>query len=162
MIHSENRKMPRHSSSFVRSANCPWKVRLATRMGAAALELALVLPFLLLVAFGACDFGRIVHVAVSISNATRAGAEYASLHGFTDFTKENWRNRVEETVRSELEMTPAINADEIDINVSDEVDDDGLPVITVQVAHTFETVVAWPALPRSTALERSFTMRRVR
>jgi hypothetical protein len=45
--------------------------------GAAAVEFALVTPFLLLLIFGGIDFGNFFNSSQGIAAATRAGAEYA-------------------------------------------------------------------------------------
>lgn len=43
-------------------------------------EFAIVLPLLLLVAFGVLDLGRIFHSAITITNAAREGARYGMIH----------------------------------------------------------------------------------
>jgi Flp pilus assembly protein TadG len=48
--------------------------------GAALVELALVTPMLLLLVFGAIDFGRAYYVNIELVNAAHAGAEYGSLY----------------------------------------------------------------------------------
>jgi len=42
-------------------------------------EFALVFPLLFLILFGVIDLGRIFHASISISNAAREGARYATL-----------------------------------------------------------------------------------
>ena len=49
--------------------------------GAAAVELALVLPFLLLLLFGMIDFGRAYNMQLSLTHAAREGARVAALGG---------------------------------------------------------------------------------
>ena len=46
--------------------------------GADLVELALMLPLLLLVLLGVADFGRAMHTYITITNAAREGARYAS------------------------------------------------------------------------------------
>jgi len=46
--------------------------------GAALVELALVSPLLLLLLFGAIDFGRAFFAGLEVANAAHAGAEYGS------------------------------------------------------------------------------------
>jgi hypothetical protein len=48
--------------------------------GASLIELALVIPMLLLLVFGALDLGRGYYVYLELVNAAHAGAEYGSLH----------------------------------------------------------------------------------
>jgi Flp pilus assembly protein TadG len=47
--------------------------------GAAAVELALVLPVLLLVLFGIIDFGRMLNAQLQLTEAAREGARAAAL-----------------------------------------------------------------------------------
>jgi len=47
--------------------------------GAAAIEFALVLPFLLLIIFGTIDFGRAINAQIVLTEAAREGARLAAL-----------------------------------------------------------------------------------
>ena len=47
--------------------------------GAVAVETALVMPVLLLVIFGAVDFGRLLNAQISLTQAAREGARWAAL-----------------------------------------------------------------------------------
>lgn len=44
--------------------------------GGAMLELAVVLPVLILIAIGVMDYGRVYFTSIAVANAARAGAEY--------------------------------------------------------------------------------------
>jgi Flp pilus assembly protein TadG len=44
--------------------------------GVSTVEVALMLPFLLLLLTGVVDFAQMVHLAIEVSNAARAGAQY--------------------------------------------------------------------------------------
>lgn len=46
--------------------------------GGAAIELAVVLPVLILLAIGAAEFGRVYFTAIGVASAARAGAQYGS------------------------------------------------------------------------------------
>ena len=48
--------------------------------GQELVEFAIVLPLLLLVAFGVLDLGRIFHSAITITNAAREGARFGMTH----------------------------------------------------------------------------------
>jgi Flp pilus assembly protein TadG len=52
---------------------------LKTDRGAAAVELALVLPVLLLMLFGVIDFGRMLNTQLRLTEAAREGARAAAL-----------------------------------------------------------------------------------
>lgn len=49
-----------------------------TDRGSALVELALVMPVLLLLLFGAVDIGRAYYVGLEVANAAHAGAEFGS------------------------------------------------------------------------------------
>jgi Flp pilus assembly protein TadG len=51
-----------------------------SQSGQELVEFAIVLPLLLLVAFGVLDLGRIFHSAITITNAAREGARYGMTH----------------------------------------------------------------------------------
>lgn len=48
--------------------------------GAVAVEMAIVLPLLLLILLGIIEFGRVMNVQVSLTQAAREGARYAAIH----------------------------------------------------------------------------------
>jgi len=48
--------------------------------GQSLVELAIILPFLLMILLGIIDFGRVFYAYVTITNASREGARYGSLH----------------------------------------------------------------------------------
>jgi Flp pilus assembly protein TadG len=50
--------------------------RLKSERGVSTVEVALMLPFLLLLLMGVVDFAQMVHLAIEVSNAARAGAQY--------------------------------------------------------------------------------------
>ncbi len=50
-----------------------------TDRGSATVELALVLPLLLLLLFGVIDFGRMLHTQITLTEAAREGARAAAL-----------------------------------------------------------------------------------
>ncbi|MEV1287636.1 TadE family protein [Micromonospora sp. NPDC049679] len=62
------------------SATNPLVARRTDRdRGAAAVEMALVTPLLLLLLFGIIDFGRMMHAQITLTEAAREGARGASL-----------------------------------------------------------------------------------
>ncbi|MDN4610768.1 TadE/TadG family type IV pilus assembly protein [Arthrobacter burdickii] len=54
--------------------------RYRNEKGAVAIELAFVLPVLLLILIGILEFGRVMNVQVSLTQAAREGARHAAIH----------------------------------------------------------------------------------
>lgn len=48
--------------------------------GAVAIEMAILLPLLLLILIGIIEFGRVLNIQVSLTQAAREGARYAAVH----------------------------------------------------------------------------------
>lgn len=70
---------------MMRSSTSLTRLR-ADRSGAAAAEMALVLPFLLILMFGSFEMGRYFLDEHVVLKAVRDGARYASRQGFTNYT----------------------------------------------------------------------------
>lgn len=66
--------------------------------GVIAVEIALILPFLVLLLLGALDFGLLVHQHQVIQNAAREGARFSAQHqiGQHGITETDIKNRVVE------------------------------------------------------------------
>lgn len=56
-----------------------WSHHTVGERGQEAVELAIVLPLLVLIVFGVLDLGRAFHAAIVITNAARVGARYGIL-----------------------------------------------------------------------------------
>jgi TadE-like protein len=54
--------------------------KLQKERGAAAVEMAIVLPLLLMLLLGIIEFGRVFNVQISLSQAAREGARHAAVH----------------------------------------------------------------------------------
>src|SRR5580698_5572215 len=67
--------------------------------GSALIELAVMTPVLILLAFGTGDFGRLMYDAIVVSHAARAGAAYAAT---TNANAEN-SNGISQAAQSEAQ-----------------------------------------------------------
>jgi Flp pilus assembly protein TadG len=130
--------------------------------GAAATELALTLPIVLLFAFASADFGRIAHFDQIVSNAARTGAESGATHKFSDFTRNSWAAEVRQAVVDEMGNIPNFDESKLDYELSTTIDADGLARIVVEVGYPFRTVVAWPGVPAEVQLHQRFETREFR
>jgi len=132
------------------------------RHGTAATEFAIALPILLLIAFGACDFGRITHIHQIVANAARTGAETGAARRFTNYTQASWEADVRQAVVHELENIHDFNESDMNYSLSTSVDPDGVTVVTVAVSYPFRTVVSWPAIPSEVTLFKQVEYRQFR
>ncbi|MET3173742.1 UNVERIFIED_ORG: Flp pilus assembly protein TadG [Arthrobacter sp. UYCu721] len=80
--------------------------------GAVAVEMAIVLPLLLLILIGTMEFGRVFNVQNSLTQAAREGARHAAIH-YDDGTLD-----VEGTA-----LSAAPSLDGLGVTVSDNADD---------------------------------------
>lgn len=75
--------------------------------GQALIELALVLPILLLLLSGIVEMGRMGYAYISVNNAARVGARVASIGG-TD----------EQIISAIVQSTPALNSEDLIVQIS--------------------------------------------
>ena len=62
--------------------------------GASAVEMAIVLPLLVLLAFGIIDFGRMLNAQIQLSQAAREGVRLAALAGGSGYSTADVSARV--------------------------------------------------------------------
>jgi Flp pilus assembly protein TadG len=80
------------------------------RRGAAAVELAIIMPLFLLLILGCIDFGRFAYTFISVTNAARAGAgagmmgDYPNPDPATNTGLTNWQMSICNAVANELGM----------------------------------------------------------
>lgn len=135
------------------------------RSGAAMLELAIVLPLLLLLAGGIIDFSRYAYYYIAVSNAAGAAARFASQHPFTPTTLTTWNNLTRQAAIDDLQGILRYNASKVTVPAPTIVTETtGLKLrrVRVQVDYAFQTIVAWPGIPNSAVIRRAVVMRVVR
>ena len=91
------------------------------RRGAAAVELAVIMPVFLLLTLGFVDFGRFAYAYIAVTNAARAGAgagitsDYPDTDPSTGQALSNWNMKICNAVADELGMskdfTPTLAGD---------------------------------------------------
>ena len=151
--------------------------RLANQSGQSLLEIALLLPFLLLLTIGIIEVGRYAYISVLVGNAARAGAAYGAqglaqsvdTAGITAAATNDFQSNG----YSGLQLTPA---------PSDTCQCDSLGTLTspvsctgssagtcasghwivtlnVTASGTFNSMFQYPGIPRSITLSSSAKMR---
>ena len=133
--------------------------------GAALLEMAIALPFLLLAGIGVAEFGRVYYNGIKVANAAMAGAEYGGQNiGSYDAT------RVRQVARDDAgDQTLQVTSNTVCrcpgsdtvIPCSNSCTGYGSPQYFIEVTatktHTF--VFRYPGLPESITVTRTSTFR---
>jgi Flp pilus assembly protein TadG len=132
------------------------------RRGAAAVELAIVLPILVTVLLGATDFGRYSYSAIAVANAARSGAAYGSMNSFTSGTQATWQAAVQQAALDELSGSAAFDTSKLTITVISTTEASGLRRVSVQTTYPFKTIVNWSYIPSSFNLQQTVVMRGIR
>lgn len=84
---------------------------LSRRRGAAAVEMALVIPIFFTVVLGIFEFGRAMMVGQLVTNAAREGAREAVLDGATN-------SDVEDTVKTFVQETVGVSRSQITVKIT--------------------------------------------
>ena len=139
------------------------------RSAVAAVEFAVVLPFLAFLFVIAVDYGRIIYYTVTIDNCVHNGAIFAS----QTFDNQNqqwignnqyWQTPsgqisaiVDATLADGGSLSPALTSS--NVTVTNGTDADGNTTTTVAVNYTFQTITNFPGVPSSVTIQRSCQMR---
>jgi Flp pilus assembly protein TadG len=122
------------------------------RRGAATVELAVLLPFLVFLFFIAADYARVFYFSLTVANAARNGAQYAS---DPVAARESPYASVEEAALADAsDLSPAPK-----VTSASGKDESGDPYVEVTVTYEFQTVVQYPGIPSSVTLARRVRMR---
>jgi Flp pilus assembly protein TadG len=132
------------------------------RRGVAASELVCILPVLITIVFGCVDFGRFAYAYISVTNAARAGADFASTNRYTTSTASLWAAKIRLAVQDEMGQMSGFDPDNLSVTAPAPTPDGNLKLVSVQVTYQFRTTVTWPALPNQLALTRTVRMRVIR
>jgi len=122
------------------------------RRGVAAVELAVLSPFLMFLFVLAVDYGRIFYSSVTITNCARAGAIYAS--DPFEQTESPYTSIQQAALAEAPNFTPQPTVSSA--TGSDAVGD---PYVDVTVIGQFQTMTRYPGVPQSTTLRRTIRMR---
>jgi TadE-like protein len=135
------------------------------RSAAAAVEFAIVLPFLVLLLAITADFGRVIYYTVTIDNCVHNGAIFLS-HTF-DNQNQQWVSSnqywqgpkgeisaaVDATLADGASLSPPLTSD--NVNVTSGTDADGNSVAIVTVTYNFQTITQCPGVPTNLTIVRS-------
>jgi len=144
--------------------------RIRSERGAALVELALSTPLLVVMVVGAVDFARAFYTAMELTNAARAGAQYASrsVMGFDTGTTQSVAAAASPQIATYTVDTPTQTCT-CNIGATASAHGDctaACPAgqylavyITVTTRKAFSPVMRFPGVPSSVTIERTVTMR---
>lgn len=122
------------------------------RPAAAAVEFAVLLPFLLFVAVIAADWARLLYYTITVEACARNGALYASDRGLAA------KSPYASVSQAALAEAPNLNAPAT-VTATPATDPTGSAAVRVTVSVPFKTITNFPGVPSSQTLTRSVQMR---
>jgi Flp pilus assembly protein TadG len=118
------------------------------RRGAAAVELAVLLPFMMFMFLIATDWSRVFYYSMVLDNCARNGA----LYGCNAFNNQKWQGTASQVatvqaaaVAGGTNLNPPVAAS--NVGVTNSTDADGNSIVIVTVTYTFHTVARYPGIP---------------
>lgn len=114
------------------------------------MELALLLPVLLILFLVAVDFARVYYADITVANAARVGAQYGSMS--PDNASDT--GTIRELARDEasnLRPQPTVQS-------SQGTDASGNPYVEVTVSYPFSTLMNWAGLPHNFTVQKTLRM----
>jgi Flp pilus assembly protein TadG len=134
----------------------------APRSGAAATELAVVLPLLIMFALATADFGRFAYVAIELDNAVRVGAERGATRSFTDFTRQAWEDNLKDRLNEELADLKSGWLNNLQVTVTTSSTTNNLARVQVAADGEFAPLINWPFAASVFSLHREISVRQFR
>ena len=139
------------------------------RRGAAALELAIVLPLLILLALGCADFGRFAYYSTAVQNAARAGAESAIMDPYQSGGLSAWTTAITKAATDEMTNQTGYKSNALSVTtpIPVTIETSGLRRIQVTVTYTgFTTAINWNmagyGIPHNPTIAATIVMRAIR
>jgi Flp pilus assembly protein TadG len=141
------------------------------RVGAAAVEFAVLLPLIFFIFLAAVDFARVLYVVVIVDNCVDNGAMYGSQifdnanQQWISSDAQYWQGPNNQVISTEQAATfvdggnvkPALTSS--NINAGNGTDADGNPVNIVTVTYTFKPIGAYWGIPNQFTFSRTCQMR---
>src|SRR5439155_10133869 len=115
------------------------------RRGAAAVEAAAVIPFLLYLCVIGADWARLMYYTITIEHCARNGAMYASDSIYA--SQSPYATLTDAALADAPNLSPAP-----DVSSSNTTDGAGNAAVKVTVSMTFNTITSFPGVPTSESL----------
>jgi Flp pilus assembly protein TadG len=127
----------------------------ARRRGAAATELAILLPFIVLLLVIALDYCRVFYYSQTLRSCASCAAMYASGTVKHDPATTREDAAKEAAVREGATLSPPLKAQQVTVAID-------TATATATVVYEFRTLTGYPGLPRNITIRHDVTMTRVR
>jgi Flp pilus assembly protein TadG len=124
---------------------------LVKRRGVAAIELAILLPFMAFVFVIGVDYARIFYYSLTVTNCARAGARYGSDPQLAARSPYSSIAQAAQAEAPNLSPAPGVSS-------TTGTDGSGNPYVEVTVTYPFQTVTNFPGVPNQTTLTRTVRM----
>jgi Flp pilus assembly protein TadG len=121
------------------------------RRGAAAVELAVLLPFIVMAFLVSLDFCRVFYCTQTLQGCAEAGALYASGTALPPANTTASASATQAALAEGSMLNPALTSANVTVNVNGN-------TATVTVSYSFQTLVPYPGLSRTLTLTRTATM----
>jgi len=124
------------------------------RRGAAAVELAILLPFLMFVFAVGADWCRIFYTAHTLDDCARSGALAGSGIAYQErgLSESQRQSRARtDAVRDGENLSPPLETSDVTVTTAGN-------YISVTVSHNFQTVASYPGVGRNWQLSRTVRM----
>jgi Flp pilus assembly protein TadG len=127
--------------------------------GQSAVELAVMVPALVILLVGVCDFARLFYVSIAVHSAARSGAQYGAQSVITAADISGMKNAAKLDGSNILGLT--VTAKQCTCQTSTTVTKCGTgycsnspqaTYVEVDTSATFNTILTYPGIPASTTL----------
>jgi Flp pilus assembly protein TadG len=141
------------------------------RRGAAATELAIILPLFVMIVLGCVDFGRFAYTYIAVSNAARAAAAWEMMNPPANMASPSagWQAQVAQAATDEMSQQPGFQSGSLTVTAATPTTDGltaGTWEFTVSATYPFTTLVTWNVrgygIPHTMNLTQQVTMRGIR
>ena len=139
-----------------RAGRTRWRKLPGDRSGASAVEFAILLPFLMTLVAGLCDFGLAVFTGIQVQEAAQAGAEYALLKGYDSANIQTAMRNATIFGSNITAGTPTKNTycmtdltTVVAAGSSCGGSEKAGTYVTVTASKTYTTLIPWPGIPSS-------------
>lgn len=139
------------------TSQTPEHLQRRNRPGAAAVELAIALPLLLLLALGCLDLGRVASTALVLNHAVAAGSLRAATRQRTLLNSADWEVAVRTRVSEEMQQLPDFDPSLLSLDVTVSQSPLGETVVALVVEYPFAMIVDYPGLPGEFTLRETAT-----